>query len=80
MAKTVTLRLDDEVYQKLKEAAEAEKRSLANFIECSTLSHLEECAFTDIEEMAEILANTSLLSRLHRGTKEIKAKKGKLIG
>lgn len=80
MAKTITLRLDDKVYQKIKEAAEAERRSLSNFIENMTLSHLEECAFSDIEEMAEILSNTALLERLHRGTREIKSKKGKLIG
>ncbi len=79
MAKTVTLRLNDEIYKKMKRAAEAEMRSLANFIESSTLSHLEECAFVDAEEMAEILANEELLGRLKRGVREAKEKKGKFI-
>lgn len=79
MAKTVTLRLDDEVYQKIKSAAEAERRSLANFMESVLLVHLEECAFVDEEEMAEILSNKELIARLRRGEKDIQEKKVKLI-
>jgi len=77
MAKTVTLRLNEDVYQKIKIAAEAERRSLANFMESTLLTHLEECTFVDEEEMAEILSNKSLLKRLEQGAKEIQQKKVK---
>ena len=80
MAKTVTLRLEDAIYQKIKRAAEAERRSLANFMESALLMHLEECSFVDEEEMAEILSNKVLLARLRRGEKEVREKKVKLIG
>ena len=80
MAKTVTLRLDDSVYQKIKSAAEVERRSLANFMESTLLSHLEECNFVNEEEMAEILSNKTLLSRLRQGSKEVKEKKVKHVG
>ena len=80
MAKTVTLRLGDSVYQKIKSAAETERRSLANFMESALLSHLEECTFVNEEETAEILSNKTLLSRLRQGSKEVKEKKVKYIG
>lgn len=79
MAKTVTLRLDDDVYKKIKSAAEAERRSLANFMENALLIHLEECAFVDEEEMTEISANKELMARLRRGEQDILEKKVKLI-
>jgi uncharacterized protein (DUF1778 family) len=41
VGKTITLRVDDATYEKIKTAAEAERRSLSNFIENVTLSYLE---------------------------------------
>jgi len=80
MAKTITLRLDNDVYEKIKKAASSERRSISNYIENATLDHLEECAFVDTEEMAEITSNNMIVSRLKRGAKEAKQKKGTLIG
>ena len=37
MSKTITLRIDDEVYKILKTAANGEKRTISNFIEFAAL-------------------------------------------
>jgi len=52
MAKTVTLRLDDEVYSVFLEAAKAENRPLSNLIETAALSHIREQQFVDDAEMS----------------------------
>jgi predicted transcriptional regulator len=45
MAKTVTLRLDDEVYDLFVAAAKAENRPLSNLIETAALSRIREQRF-----------------------------------
>jgi len=79
MAKTVTLRLDDEVCHELREAAEAENRSLSNLIETAALSYLRERQFADDAEMAEILASDRLVERLRAGTRDAQARRGQLV-
>jgi uncharacterized protein (DUF1778 family) len=79
MAKTVTLRLDDEVYDLFVEAAKAEKRSLSNLIETAALSRIHEQQFIDDAEMSEILANENLLKRMRKGARESKLAKGRFV-
>ena len=79
MAKTVTLRLDEEVYNIFLEAAKAEKRPLSNLIETAALSRIREQQFADDAEMSEILANENLLKRLKKGTRDAEAKKGRFV-
>jgi hypothetical protein len=79
MAKTVTLRLDDEVYELFREAAKTEKRPLSNLIETAALSRIREQQFIDDDEMSEILANESLLKRMKKGIREAKLAKGRFV-
>ena len=79
MAKTVRLRLDDEVYDLFREAAKAEKRPLSNLIETAALSRIREQQFVDDDEMSEILANENLLKRMKKGAREAKLGKGPFI-
>jgi len=79
MSKTVTLRLDDEVYRELREAAEAERRPLANLIETAALSRVRDQQFVDDAEMAEILGNERLLERLRAGSRDARLQKGRLV-
>jgi predicted transcriptional regulator len=79
MSKTVTLRLDDEVYDLFLEAAKAEKRPLSNLIETAALSRIREQQFVDDAEMSEILANENLLKRLQKGAREAKLEKGRFV-
>lgn len=79
MSKTVTLRLDDEVYRELKEAAAAESRPLSNLIEYAALSRIRERQFADDAEMAEIRENEALVARLRRGSKDAAARRGRFV-
>ena len=79
MAKTVTLRLDDEVYGIFSEAAKAENRPLSNLIETAALSRVREQQFVDDAEMSEILANENLMKRTKKGAHDSKLGKGRFV-
>ncbi len=80
MPKTVTLRLDDETYRELKEAAEATNRPLSNLIETAALERLHELQFVDDAEMAAILDNEALTARLRAGSRQAQQRKGRFVG
>jgi uncharacterized protein (DUF1778 family) len=80
MTKTVTLRLDEAAYEELREAAAAERRPLSNLIETAALSKIREARFVDDAEMAEILANESLMRRLKTGARQARQRKGRFVG
>jgi hypothetical protein len=80
MAKTITLRLRDEVYEKLNRAARDDNRSIANLIETLAMEKLEEESMVDDFEMEEIFSNAGLLKRLEKGHADAARKKGRLVG
>jgi predicted CopG family antitoxin len=79
MSKTVTLRLDDEVYEFFLKAAKSENRPLSNLIETAALSRIREQQFVDDTEMTEILANESLLKRMQKGARDSRLAKGRFV-
>lgn len=79
MSKTVTLRLDDQVYEEFRQAAEAENRPISNLIETAALSRLREQQFVDDAEMADILANEKLVERLRTGSAQAGARRGRFV-
>ena len=79
MSKTVTLRLKDDAYNALREAALAENRPLSNLIETAALSKIREQQFVDDTEMAEILANRNLVKRIKQGSREAQVRKGRFV-
>jgi predicted transcriptional regulator len=80
MAKTITMRVDDDTYRLIKAAADGERRSISNFIEYATISFLAEESFVNDDEMDEILKDETLLKNLKQGRKEIKEGKYKIVG
>lgn len=80
MPKTLTIRVDDQTYRMLKKRAQAQNRSLANFIETTVKTHIKDSAFVDEPEMAEIAANEALVERLKKGSQDARKKRGTLIG
>ena len=80
MAKTVTIRVDDDTYNMIKSAAAGERRSISNFIEYATVSYLTEESFVSDDEMMEILQNDDLLSNLKKGKKDILNGKYRIVG
>ncbi len=69
--KTLTMRVDDTIYEVIKLAASGEKRNIANFIEFATMQYLNSSAYVDEGEMDEILADKSLLRSLKLGKKQL---------
>ena len=55
MSKTVTLRLNDKSYKIFSTLAQAENRTMSNFIETSVLRSIEQNQFVDEYEMEKIL-------------------------
>ena len=79
MSKTITLRLDDGIYRRLRTLAERDNRPLSNFIETAALRFLESEQFVDEFEMAEIQANAALNKSLKRGHVDAAAKRGRFV-
>jgi len=73
--KTITIRIDDEVYNILKKAADGERRSISNFIENASLSYLTNEFYVTDAEMNSILKDEDLVKSLKKGMDE--ASKGK---
>jgi uncharacterized protein (DUF1778 family) len=72
MGKTITIRIDDETYKKIKSAAESEKRTISNFMEYATIAYLENSNFVSDEEMIQIAEDHELMNRLQQSIQDIK--------
>ena len=79
MSKTVTLRLNDNIYEMFKKLAEGDNRTLSNFIETSVLRFIENNGYIDEYEMAEIHTNKYLNQSIKRGLQDAKLKKGRFV-
>jgi hypothetical protein len=77
MAKTITLRLDDNVYEIFKKAAAGQKRTISNYLEYATLNFTVNETVVDDIEMAEIL---TFEKDIKKGISDISAGRYKVIG
>lgn len=69
--KTVTMRVDDVVYQMIKLAADGQRRNISNFIEFAIMQYLTSSQYVDDIEMDEILRDKELVENLRLGQKEV---------
>jgi predicted transcriptional regulator len=72
MAKTITIRVDEMTYNRIKTAADSERRTISNFIENATLSYVDNSNFVTDEEMAGIVEDTDLINNLEMSLEDIK--------
>jgi len=70
MTKTITLRLQENKYQRFKQLAEYDNRSISSFIENAALRFIEEEEYLDDFENDEILSNKELMDSIQRGYEE----------
>jgi len=70
--KTVTMRVDDSIYDMIKLATEGQKRNLSNFIEFATIQYLTSSQFVNNDEMAEIMDDKELVKNLMNGLDDFK--------
>jgi uncharacterized protein (DUF1778 family) len=80
MSRMVTLRLTDDDWRELREAASAENRPLSNMIKTAALQRIREERFVDDAEMAEITGNERLLARMKKGSRQARQRKGRFVG
>ena len=80
MSKVITLRLSEEEYRKISEAAEIEHRPISNFITTEVLKEIEESYYVDPIEMSQIKSDKRLLGKLKAGHSDAKRIKGRLVG
>lgn len=76
--KTITLRVDDSVYNILKKAADGERRTISNFIENASLSYITNEMYVSDYEMAEIMKDVKLVSGIKKGLDDVKKGKYKI--
>lgn len=79
MPKTVTLRIDDKLLDRLKHHANMENRTISNFIETATLRYIEETELVNEFEMLEIMNNEKLLKQLKKGSEDARKKRGRFV-
>ena len=70
--KTITMRVDDAIYQMIKTAADGQRRNISNFIEYATLQYLISSQYVSDTEMSEILNDKKLVKNLEIGLEEAK--------
>ena len=80
MPKTITIRINDDIYEILKKAADGDRRSISNYIEYAALAYLTSDAYVSENEMAEILKDTTLVNSLKKGLSDVKKGSYKIVG
>ena len=79
MAKTVTVRIDESTYRRIKSAADSERRTISNFMEYATLSYVENSTFVDNDEMKSISEDKELVGTLTKAMGDIKRGNYRLV-
>jgi hypothetical protein len=79
MTKTITLRLDESIYKKIKKHAQNDNRPLSNYIETATIKFMEQDDLLDEFEMKSILEDKELIESLRRGSMDAKNRNGQFI-
>jgi len=77
MSKTITVRLEESVYEIFKKAADGQKRTISNYIEYATLNYTVNETIVDDIEMSEIL---SFEEDIKKGLSDIVAGRYTIIG
>ncbi|MGH9316846.1 MAG: DUF1778 domain-containing protein [Thermoanaerobaculia bacterium] len=79
MPKTLIVRMDDATYRLIAEAAQADNRSVSNFIETAAKQRAIAEILVSDAEMAEIRADRPLVKRLKRGHQEAAKRQGRFV-
>lgn len=77
--KTITMRIDDNVYDILKKAADGERRTISNFLENASLQYLSSELYVSDAEMNSILNDKTLTEGLYKGIEDAKKGKYKIV-
>jgi len=76
MPKTITLRIDDNVYNTLKRAADGDRRTISNYIEYATINYIFNNNIVEDNEMTEVMF---FEKDINKGLEDIKKGRYKII-
>jgi predicted DNA-binding protein len=79
MSKTITLRLNENVYNRFKGLATQDNRPISNFIETAALRYIDDNEYVDEFEMTEIKNNVELNKSIKSGLRDVKAIRGRFV-
>jgi predicted transcriptional regulator len=77
MGKTITFRVEDNIYDTLKRAADGERRTISNFIEYATINYIFNNNIVEDSEMNELVV---FEKDIKAGIEDIKMGRYKIIG
>jgi uncharacterized protein (DUF1778 family) len=77
MTKTITLRVDENVYNTLKRAADGDRRTISNFLEYAAINYVFNNNVVDDDEMKETMF---FEKDMKKGLNDIKKGRYKIIG
>ena len=77
MAKTITLRVDDNTYSTVKRAADGDRRTISNFIEYATINYIFNNNVVDDNEMKEVMF---FKNDIKKGIDDVEKGRYKIIG
>lgn len=77
MSKTITLEVDDNIYDTIRRAADGDRRTMSKFIEHAAVNYIFASNVVDDEEMDEIM---SFEEDLDVGLEDINAGKYRVVG
>jgi uncharacterized protein (DUF1778 family) len=77
MAKTITLKVDDSVYDIFKKAANGNRRTISNFLEFAAINYIFSDTVVDDNEMNEIMRNEE---NIQKGLSDVENGRYKIIG
>ena len=70
--KTLTMRVDDSIYNVIKTVADGQKRNISNFIEFAVMQYITSSEYVNNREMNEILEDKELINNLKNGLDDLK--------
>ena len=76
MPKTITLRVEDNIYNTLKRAAEGDRRTISNFMEYAALNYVINNNIVDDDELKEVMV---FEKDIKRGLEDVKKGRYKII-
>jgi uncharacterized protein (DUF1778 family) len=77
MGKTITLRVEDNIYNTLKRAADGDRRTISNFMEYAAINYILNNNVVDDDEMKELMF---FEKDIKKGLEDIKKGRYKIIG
>lgn len=79
MPKTITLSMDDMLYEKFLKYARMDNRSLSNFFKTAAAHYISDKIMADEFEMTEIRNNIDLKERIRAGSRDAANREGRFI-